>query len=330
MKQEDLFRIAFHHPYIMKEALLTLPYSSTVRKAVESELLKIMARTIKLRANVFSINSVLSDVFFTLETFHKIMMYMEELIVNKYNFPHKYTIYTYNSSRLFDWWLKNLGVFKVSDTTMINDIVRVIAQISEPQEHVIQLNRMMPEDPEFDNARSSLRNTAIQKLFKTYKNDKRLVTSPALAIMSAINYTFGPTLSVAREWKTDSKKFEVVRVPDEISNTILEAVPNFSHGYNRDRMERALIVCIRSEEEFIDVWKKSTDSWRVTLSTFYGKISKPLLDKLMKRYHRNEPIMEKLLRHPLVDIDTITWFALRGNKTAQKIINTRKSELNGE
>jgi hypothetical protein len=149
--------------------------------------------------------------------------------------------------------------------------------------------------------------------------------------LEAINYTFGPSLSVAREWKTDSKKFEVVRVPDEIRNAVLEVIPNYSYGsYNRDRMERALIVSIRSEEEFIDVWKKSTDSWRISLSTFHGKISKPLLDKLMKRYHRNEPIMEKLLKHPLVDIDTISWFALRGNKTAQQIINARKSELNGE
>ena len=324
MKQEDLFRIAVHHPYIMKEALLTLPYSSPVRKAVESELLKIMARSEELNTTIFSINSILHDVFFTLETFHKIMMYTKEAIVKKYNCTYN------NPDRLFEWWRKNLDVFKVSDTTMINDIVRVIAQISEPNTYVIQLNRMMPEDPAFDNARSSLRNTALQKLFEMYKNDKRLVTNSALAIINAINYTFGPTLSVAREWKTDSKKFEVVRVPDEISNTILKAVPNFSHGYNRDRMERALIVCIRSEEEFIDVWKKSTDAWRVALSTFHGKISKQLLDKLMKRYHRNEPIMDKLLKHPLTDIDTITWFALRGNKTAQKIIDTRKSELNGE
>jgi hypothetical protein len=147
MKQEDLFRIAFHHPDIMKEALLTLSYSSPVRKAVESELLKIMARTIKLRTTVFSINSVLHDVFFTLETFHKIMMYTEELMVKKYDFPDKYTNYTYNSSGLFDWWLKTLGVFKVSDAPMINDIVRVITQISEPSDYVIRLNQMMPEDP---------------------------------------------------------------------------------------------------------------------------------------------------------------------------------------
>jgi hypothetical protein len=318
MKQEDLFRIAFHHPDIMREALLTLSYSSPVRKAVESELLKIMERTIKLRMSVFSIDHVLNYTLFTLETFHKIMMYMEKTMVEKYNCAYN------NPDKLFEWWRKNFGVFKVSDAQLINDIVRMITQIADPYEYVIQLNRMMPEDPAFDEARSSLRNAALQRLDSLYRNGKG-------GAVEAINYTFGPSLSVAREWKTDSKKFEVVRVPDEIRNAVLEVIPNYSYGsYNRDRMERALIVSIRSEEEFIDVWKKSTDAWRVTLSKFYGKISKPLLDTLMRRYHRNEPIMEKLLKHPLVDIDTISWFALRGNKTAQQIINARKSELNGE
>ncbi len=316
MKQEDLFRIAFHHSDIMREALLTLSYSSPVRKAVESELLKIMERAIKLRMGVFSIDHVLNYTLFTLETFHKIMMHMEKTMVEKYNCTYN------NPDRLFEWWLKNLGVFKVSDAPLINDIVRMITQIADPYEYVIQLNRMMPEDPAFDEARSSLRNAALQRLGSLYKNEKG-------GAVGAIAYTFGPSLSVAREWKTDSKKFGVIRVPDEIRNAVLNAIPNYSMGYKRDRMERALIVSIRSEEEFIDVWKKSTDSWRVTLSTFYGKISKPLLDKLMKRYHRNEPIMSELLKHPLADIDTISWFALRGNKTAQQIINTRKSELNG-
>jgi hypothetical protein len=321
MKNEDLFRIAFHYPDIMQQALVTLPYFSPVRKSIEAELIALRKRSATLRNDTFSISNLLYKVVFTMETFHTLVS-IENL--PRIDYENAYSRYDngrpYSLMDLCLWWRKHLHMFKVSDAPIVTKIIQAISNSFNTTEYLISINHMMPEDPVFDDGRKYLRETVMRRIQTQKRTD-------AVSIAEDI---FGFSMDLVRDWPVDSKKFGVVRVPDAVSVEMLKEIPNYSKGsYARGRMTSALMLALRSEDEFLSLWKDTTDAWRVTLASFHGKISKPLLDKLLKRYNRNGPIIEALLNHPLADIETVSWFALRGNPEAQRVIHNRKNELNG-